>query len=170
MGALLASLGKKTWSEQAVQDVMRKLDDSPQWRGERYEGSGRPRETTKAQDNVIYQEVPRPPALVARDSARFRVPSSSSMTPRFCSRVPRPLALVARDSARFRVASSSSMTARFCSRVPRPLALVARDSAHFRVAPECMKEKIENTHLALHRGRMAEALCPKSFCLQPSAC
>ena len=49
--------GSKTWSEQAVQDVIKKLRDFPWWRGERDEGSGRPRETTKAQDNTIYKEV-----------------------------------------------------------------------------------------------------------------
>jgi hypothetical protein len=35
-------LRRKSWSEQAVQDAMKKLQDFPQWRGERDEGSGRP--------------------------------------------------------------------------------------------------------------------------------
>ena len=35
-------LCRKSWSEQAVQDAMKKLQDFPQWRGERDEGSGRP--------------------------------------------------------------------------------------------------------------------------------
>ena len=37
-----------TLSEHAVQDAMRKLQHFPQWRGERDEGSGRPRETRGA--------------------------------------------------------------------------------------------------------------------------
>ena len=49
--------GKSKWSEQAVQDALRKLEANPCWRGEREKGSGRPRETTKAQDAAIYKEV-----------------------------------------------------------------------------------------------------------------
>ena len=32
--------GKSEWSEQAMQDAMRKLEEQPSWRGERVEGSG----------------------------------------------------------------------------------------------------------------------------------
>ena len=61
-GASIARLlrkpdGKSTWSEQAIQDAIRKLRSEPGWRGERSEGSGRPRETSKAQDRAIVREV-----------------------------------------------------------------------------------------------------------------
>jgi hypothetical protein len=49
--------GKSTWSQTAVQDAMAKLASQPDWRGEREEGSGRPRETTKAQDKSLVRQV-----------------------------------------------------------------------------------------------------------------
>lgn len=61
-GAAIARLlrkpdGKSLWSEQAIQDAIRRLESEPKWRGERTKGSGRPRETTKAQDKAIVKEV-----------------------------------------------------------------------------------------------------------------
>lgn len=44
----------RTWSEQAVQDAIRKLEEDPNWRGERAEGSGAERKTTKKQDKALY--------------------------------------------------------------------------------------------------------------------
>ena len=49
--------GRSSWSEQAVQDAMRKLKADPKWRGDRVPGSGAPRKTTKQQDQQIYKEV-----------------------------------------------------------------------------------------------------------------
>ena len=49
--------GINHWSEQACQDAVRKLTSNPKWRGEREEGSGAPRQTTKAQDNQIVSAV-----------------------------------------------------------------------------------------------------------------
>ena len=61
-GATIAGIlrkpdGKSTWSEQAIQDAIRRFKSEPHWRGERSEGSGRPRETSKAQDRAIVREV-----------------------------------------------------------------------------------------------------------------
>ena len=49
--------GRSSWTEQAVQDAMRKLKADPKWRGDRVPGSGAPRKTTKQQDQQIYKEV-----------------------------------------------------------------------------------------------------------------
>ena len=49
--------GKDSWSETAIQDAINRLRAEPGWRGERSEGSGRPRETTKKQDNAVVNTV-----------------------------------------------------------------------------------------------------------------
>ena len=49
--------GKTHWSDNAVSGVIAKLKAAPQWRGERKEGSGAERQTTKAQDRMIVREV-----------------------------------------------------------------------------------------------------------------
>ena len=45
--------GKTRWTDKSVQNQMDKLDDSPAWRGDRTEGSMRPRKTTAKQDKQI---------------------------------------------------------------------------------------------------------------------
>ena len=40
-----------------VSSVVRRLDSEPAWRGERAEGSGRPRETTAAEDHALVASV-----------------------------------------------------------------------------------------------------------------
>ena len=54
---LLTRDGKNKFSIQGVADILDKLEDEPTWRGEREEGSGRPRETTKQQDKTIVNFV-----------------------------------------------------------------------------------------------------------------
>ena len=44
-------------SKQAVVDVAARLEKDPCWRGERSEGSGRPRITTKSEDSRIRRAV-----------------------------------------------------------------------------------------------------------------
>ena len=50
---LVKADGKTHWSDQAVQNQMDKLDGNRKWRGERREGSMRPRKTTAKQDTQI---------------------------------------------------------------------------------------------------------------------
>ena len=47
---LVKSDGKTKWSDSAVQNQMDKLEEQPKWRGERQEGSMRPRKTSAKQD------------------------------------------------------------------------------------------------------------------------
>ena len=54
---LLKPDGKSQWSVTAVQDCMDKLNADSSWRGERAEGSGPPRATTKAQDKQLVKYV-----------------------------------------------------------------------------------------------------------------
>ena len=49
--------GESHWSLTAVKGVVDKLTEDPHWRGERQKGSGRERETTKKQDQMIVAEV-----------------------------------------------------------------------------------------------------------------
>jgi transposase len=49
--------GKTTYSVTAIHDVAAKLEADPQYRGDRKQGSGAPRQTTKAQDRQIVREV-----------------------------------------------------------------------------------------------------------------
>ena len=51
---------KEYWTEGAIQRVINKLEAEPSWRGEREEGSGAPRKTTKAQDDALYKYVTKP--------------------------------------------------------------------------------------------------------------
>ena len=44
-------------SVQAIADILAKLSSNPKWRGERQEGSGRPRSTSLKQDKAILREV-----------------------------------------------------------------------------------------------------------------
>ena len=54
---LVQADGESQWSETAIQVAIRKIHANPEWRGDREEGSGRPRETTKAQDRQLYDAV-----------------------------------------------------------------------------------------------------------------
>ena len=54
---LLKADGKNLYSESAVYKAMCKLEENPCWRGEREEGSGAPRKTTKKQDSEIIRWV-----------------------------------------------------------------------------------------------------------------
>lgn len=49
--------GVSYWSKQAIADVINKLKENPSWKGERQDGSGRLRVTTKAQDKKVIKEV-----------------------------------------------------------------------------------------------------------------
>lgn len=49
--------GRKKWSLAAIATAVRKLTENPKWRGEREEGSGRPRVTTAKQDKQILEHV-----------------------------------------------------------------------------------------------------------------
>lgn len=49
--------GRKKWSLSAIATAVRKLTENPKWRGEREEGSGRPRITTAKQDKQILEHV-----------------------------------------------------------------------------------------------------------------
>jgi len=49
--------GKKQWSAHAIADAVAKLSEDKAWRGERQQGSGRPRKTTDAVDRRIYKMV-----------------------------------------------------------------------------------------------------------------
>ena len=48
---------KLHWTEGAVQRIINKLEDEPGWRGEREEGSGATRKTTKSQDLALYNAL-----------------------------------------------------------------------------------------------------------------
>ena len=61
--------GESTFSHTAISDCIAKLKAGPGWRGERAEGSGRPRETTKGQDKQIEKKV-----LKWRGKAKVTVP------------------------------------------------------------------------------------------------
>jgi transposase len=50
---LVKADGKTHWSDNAVQTQIDKLDEKPNWRGERREGSMRPRKTSAKQDAQI---------------------------------------------------------------------------------------------------------------------
>ena len=50
---LVKADGKSQWSDKAVQNQIVKLEEEPTWRGERREGSRRPRKTTAKQDAEI---------------------------------------------------------------------------------------------------------------------
>ena len=50
---LVKADGKTQWSAKAVQNQIDKLEEKPTWRGERMEGSMRPRKTTAKQDAQI---------------------------------------------------------------------------------------------------------------------
>ena len=54
---LLKADGKSHWSGQAIADALARLAADSTWRGERHEGSGRPRATTPKQDKLVVQEV-----------------------------------------------------------------------------------------------------------------
>ena len=45
--------GKTKFGPTAIQNTINKLKENPSWRGEREEGSGRPRKTTPKQDNEM---------------------------------------------------------------------------------------------------------------------
>ena len=45
--------GEKRWSHNAIKNACDKFEADPTWQGERAEGSGRPRETTVAEDKAI---------------------------------------------------------------------------------------------------------------------
>ena len=49
--------GKSEWKKQAIYNAIDKLAENPSWRGEREEGSGAPRKTTKAQDKALERYV-----------------------------------------------------------------------------------------------------------------
>ena len=49
--------GKSKFGETAIQNCMDKLQANPRWRGERAEGSGRPRKTSAKQDKAIVRWV-----------------------------------------------------------------------------------------------------------------
>ena len=50
---LVKADGKTKWSDKAVQNQIDKLQEKPKWRGERVEGSMRPRKTSSKQDAQI---------------------------------------------------------------------------------------------------------------------
>ena len=50
---LVKADGKTHWSDNAVQKQIEKLEEQPKWRGERQEGSMRPRKTTAKQDKQM---------------------------------------------------------------------------------------------------------------------
>ena len=54
---LVKSDGKTHWSYNAIKTAADKLEAEPSWRGEREEGSGRPRETTANEDKAIVKHV-----------------------------------------------------------------------------------------------------------------
>ena len=54
---LVKADGKSQWTEKACQDAVNKLNSDPSWRGERQQGSGAPRQTTKAQDRQLANAV-----------------------------------------------------------------------------------------------------------------
>ena len=58
--------GTNKWSDKAVQDVVARLNDDPSWRGERAQGSGAPRKTTRQQDVMLEK-------CVAAKKAQFKV-------------------------------------------------------------------------------------------------
>ena len=49
--------GRKKWSLPTISTAVNKLTQNPKWRGEREEGSGRPRVTTAKQDQKIVDHV-----------------------------------------------------------------------------------------------------------------
>ena len=49
--------GKTSWSLNAIKAVVDRLQSEPAWRGERSEGSGRPRETTAREDKATEQHI-----------------------------------------------------------------------------------------------------------------
>jgi hypothetical protein len=57
VGILKKPDGKTTWSTQAVYDVVNKLQENPEWRGDREAGSGAPRKTDKKQDAALEKYV-----------------------------------------------------------------------------------------------------------------
>ena len=57
MRILLKPDGISSWSFNAINDAVKHLERDPSWRGERAEGSGRPRETTASQDNQIVRYI-----------------------------------------------------------------------------------------------------------------
>ena len=57
---LVKADGNTHWSDTAVQTQIDKLDEKPNWRGERREGSMRPRKTSAKQDaEKVSAQVPR---------------------------------------------------------------------------------------------------------------
>lgn len=50
---VMKSDGKTPFGETAIVNCMNKLKENPAWRGDREEGSGRPRKTTKKQDKEV---------------------------------------------------------------------------------------------------------------------
>ena len=56
---LLKPDGINHWSETAIQNAVNKIEEDPDFRGEREEGSGAPRKTTKKQDRDLYKMVMR---------------------------------------------------------------------------------------------------------------
>ena len=68
-------------SVQGVADVMAKLESDPSWRGERAEGAGRRRETSKRQDkaivNLVYKK--RGTAKLTVALLKRRIPSLKSV-------------------------------------------------------------------------------------------
>ena len=57
LGILKKPDGKTGWSKQAVYNAIDKLEADPSWRGEREDGSGAPRKSTKAQDRALERFV-----------------------------------------------------------------------------------------------------------------
>ena len=49
--------GNKRWSHNAIKNACDKFEADPTWKGERAEGSGRPRETTVAEDKAIGKHI-----------------------------------------------------------------------------------------------------------------
>ena len=49
--------GISKWSFNAINDAIKHLEHDPSWRGDRAEGSGAPRKTTKKQDTAITQYI-----------------------------------------------------------------------------------------------------------------
>jgi len=57
LGILKKPDGKTTWNHQTVYNAIDKLTEDPSWRGDREEGSGAVRKTSKAQDKALENYV-----------------------------------------------------------------------------------------------------------------
>ena len=56
-GIITKADGKTRFSHTAVASIIEKLKNDPKWRGERQEGSGRPRRTTEQEDAALIKGV-----------------------------------------------------------------------------------------------------------------